>query len=186
MLSHVRLFATIWPVALHAPLSMGFFRPEYWNGISSKGSSWPRDLTHVSWVFCVDRWILYHWTIREVWHEGLGGSAGKELTCQYRRCEFDPWVRKVPWSGEGQPAPVFLPGKFHGQRSPWGCKELDTTEGICTIFFVGRFLINDLIYFLIIGLLRIFLFLPDSRNLYLTGYPISWRVIVRSSVLWSF
>ena len=29
--------------------------------------------------------------------------------------------------------PVFLPGEFHGQRSlvgysPWGCKELDTTE----------------------------------------------------------
>ena len=32
-----------------------------------------------------------------------------------------------------QPAPVFLPGNFHGQRSlvghsPCGCKELDTTE----------------------------------------------------------
>ena len=33
------------------------------------------------------------------------------------------------------PTPVFLPGQFHGQRSlagysPWGCKELDTTEGL--------------------------------------------------------
>ena len=32
-----------------------------------------------------------------------------------------------------QPTPVFLPGEFHGQRnlaglSPWGHKELDTTE----------------------------------------------------------
>ena len=32
-----------------------------------------------------------------------------------------------------QPSPVFLPGEFHGQRSlasysPWGCKELDTTD----------------------------------------------------------
>ena len=32
-----------------------------------------------------------------------------------------------------QPTPVFLPGKFHGQRrlvgySLWGCKELDMTE----------------------------------------------------------
>ena len=31
------------------------------------------------------------------------------------------------------PAPVFLPGKSHGQRSlagysPWGCKESDMTE----------------------------------------------------------
>ena len=186
MLSHVQLFATLWPLALQAPLSMGFFRQECWSGISSKGSSWPRDLTRVSWVFHVDKWILYHWAIREVWHRGLGGSADKELACQYRRCKFNPWVRKIPWSGKGQPAPVFLPGKFHGQRGPWGCKELDTTEGTCTIFFVGRFKINDLIYFLIIGLFRIFLFLPDSRNLYLIGYPISWCIIVHSSVLWAF
>ena len=34
---------------------------------------------------------------------------------------------------EMEPAPVFFPGKSHGQRSlvgysPWGCKELDRTE----------------------------------------------------------
>ena len=33
--------------------------------------------------------------------------------------------------------PVFLPGEFHRQRnlvgySPWGCKELDTTEQMST------------------------------------------------------
>ena len=38
---------------------------------------------------------------------------------------FDPWVGKIPWRRKWQPAPVFLPGKFHGQRSlvsysPWG------------------------------------------------------------------
>ena len=42
-------------------------------------------------------------------------------------CISNPWRRK--W----QPTSVFLPGKFHGQRklasfSPWGHKELDTTE----------------------------------------------------------
>ena len=31
-LSRVRLFATPWTVAHHAPLSMGFPRPEYWSG----------------------------------------------------------------------------------------------------------------------------------------------------------
>ena len=35
--------------------------------------------------------------------------------------------------GNGNPSSVFLPGKFHGQRSlagysPCGCKESDTTE----------------------------------------------------------
>ena len=46
---------------------------------------------------------------------------------------FDPWVRKIPWSRQQQPTPVFLPGKFHGQRSlagysPQGHKEWDTIE----------------------------------------------------------
>ena len=31
--SLVRLFATLWTVARHAPLSMGFSRQEYWNGL---------------------------------------------------------------------------------------------------------------------------------------------------------
>ena len=39
---------------------------------------------------------------------------------------------------------IFLPGKFHGQRnlagySPWGHKELDTTEKLtCTFSFRKR------------------------------------------------
>ena len=32
-LSHVRLFETPWTVAHQAPLSIGFSRPEYWNGL---------------------------------------------------------------------------------------------------------------------------------------------------------
>ena len=37
------------------------------------------------------------------------------------------------WRRKWQPSPVFLPGESQGQRnlegySPWGCKELDTTE----------------------------------------------------------
>ena len=45
---------------------------------------------------------------------------GKEPACQcriYKRCRFDPWVRKVPWRRKWQPAPVCLSGKSHGQRS---------------------------------------------------------------------
>ena len=33
MFSHVQLFATPWTVARQAPLSMGFFRQVYWNGL---------------------------------------------------------------------------------------------------------------------------------------------------------
>ena len=57
----------------------------------------------------------------------------KESSCRCRRCRSDPWVGKFPWSRKWQPAPVFLPGKFHGQRSlvgysPWGHKQLDMTQ----------------------------------------------------------
>ena len=33
-----------------------------------------------------------------------------------------------PWRRESLPTPVFWPREFHGLHSPWGCKELDTTE----------------------------------------------------------
>ena len=57
----------------------------------------------------------------------------KESTCQCRRHEFDPWVRKIPWSRKWLLTPVFLPKEFHGQRSlvgysPWSCKELGNIE----------------------------------------------------------
>ena len=39
--SHVQLFATLWTIASQAPLSMGIFRQEYWNGLPC---SPPRDL----------------------------------------------------------------------------------------------------------------------------------------------
>ena len=64
-------------------------------------------------------------------------KPGQESTCQCRRLEFHPWVRKVPWRRKWEPTPVFLPGKCHGQRSlggynPWHCKELDMTERLNT------------------------------------------------------
>ena len=63
-----------------------------------------------------------------------GGSDGEESAClQCERPGFDPLIRKIPWRSKWLPTPVFLPGKFHEQRSlvaysPWGCKESDMTE----------------------------------------------------------
>ena len=62
-----------------------------------------------------------------VWNSNpfSGGSDGKKICLQSRTPGFDPWVGKIPWRREWQPSPVFLTGKFHGQRSlacynPWG------------------------------------------------------------------
>ena len=46
--------------------------------------------------------------------------SGKESACQGRRlkrCRFDPWVWKILCRRKWPPTSVFLPGKFHGQRS---------------------------------------------------------------------
>ena len=67
LLSCVWLFVTLWMVACHAPLSMGFLRQEYWSGdlSSSRGSFWPRDRTHISCVSCTGKQMLYHCTTWE-------------------------------------------------------------------------------------------------------------------------
>ena len=113
--------------------SIGFPRQEYWNGLPfpSLGDLHCRQILHplshqlpirqinVSdssrvlpqpWV-CIQPIILLSFP---------GGSNGKESAPQcrrHKRCRFDLWVRKIPWSRKAQPAPVFLPGKFHGQKS---------------------------------------------------------------------
>ena len=44
--------------------------------------------------------------------------VGKESTCQCRRHQRRVFnLLKIPWSREQLPTPVFLPEKFHGQRS---------------------------------------------------------------------
>ena len=51
---------------------------------------------------------------------------GKRIHLQSRRYRglwFDPWVGKIPWRRKWQCTPVFLPGRFHGQRSLEGCKK---------------------------------------------------------------
>ena len=81
------------------------------------------------------------------WH------SSKEYSCQCRgckKCEYNPWVRMIPWSREWKPSPVFLPGKFHRRRSlagysPWGCKESDMTEH--TLSHTHNMCVDRLIFF---------------------------------------
>ena len=50
LLNPGQLFATAWTIASQVPLSMGL----------SRGSSQPRDRTHISYVSCIGKQILYH------------------------------------------------------------------------------------------------------------------------------
>ena len=65
MLSHfncVCLFATLWNSPIGSSLhGISQARTLVWVAMPfSWGSSLPRDGTHVSYVFCIDRWVLYH------------------------------------------------------------------------------------------------------------------------------
>ena len=62
-LSRVRLLVTPWTAAYQAPPSVGFSRQEYWSGVpvpSSRESFQLRVWTHVSYVSCIGRQVLYH------------------------------------------------------------------------------------------------------------------------------
>ena len=61
--------------------------------------------------------FMMTYTMIPRWH------GGKESICQCRRCKrckFNPWLRRIPWSRKWRFTLVFLPGKFHGQRSLGG------------------------------------------------------------------
>ena len=66
-------------------------------------------------------WVLPWW---------LGG---KESACQPKDVGLIPVLGRFPGGGNGNPVQYSWLGKSHGQRnladcSPWGHKELDTTE----------------------------------------------------------
>ena len=61
--SHIQLFVTLWTVAHQAPLSMGFSRQEYWNGLPFPPSGNLPDpgIEPKSPVLQVDSLLLSHW-----------------------------------------------------------------------------------------------------------------------------
>ena len=91
-----------------------------------------RQHQHTCWFYLYKKWLfLIYKAVRHT--RLLRWRSGKESACQCRRHErqeFDPWVGKIPWRRKWKPTPVFLPRKFHGQRSlascysPWGRKRI--------------------------------------------------------------
>ena len=73
-------------------------------------------------------------------HQSKGlpcGSAGKEFACNVGDLGLIPGLGRSPGGEHGNPLQYCCLKKPHGQRSlvghsPWGCKELDTTERLST------------------------------------------------------
>ena len=82
------------------------------------------------------------WTLGHPLTQGFpGGSDSKESACNAGDLSLVPGLGGSLGEGNGWLfTPVFLPGESHGQRSlvgysPWGYKELDTTEQLTLSLF---------------------------------------------------
>ena len=76
----------------------------------------------------------------------LGGSAGKESTCQFRRLKshrFSTWVGKIPGEGNGNPLQYSClensTDRGAWQATVYSFTELDTTEQAHTQTYVCMF-----------------------------------------------
>ena len=133
-----RQFHFIWPLIFHHSECVCEWEKSSENidwGVMNtfgKANSQIRNLQIMRMTVSQVLWLYYFISGLPMWH------SGKESIWQCRRCKrhgFDPWVRKIPWSRKWQPAPVFWPGKFHGQRclvsySPWGGKHSHKTKHV--------------------------------------------------------
>jgi len=109
-----------------------------------------------------------------------GATSGKESACQCKKCRFNPWVRRIPWSRKKQFCSVFLPGKSRGQRSlaghtPWGCKESDTTEQLSPWMVV-------LVAVLLLSCIRLFVTPWTAAHQASLSFTISWSLLRLRSI----
>ena len=104
---------TPWTVARHGPLSMGFSRQEFWSGLPCPppgGSSWQRNWTHISYVSCTSRQVIYHWwTKLHTWEH----SQCKEIKCLSRL--FFVYSHFPYWEEKKNPQPASCQNPSTGQ-----------------------------------------------------------------------
>ena len=139
LLSRSWPFIIPWTVAHQAPLSTRFPRQEYQHGLPSPA---PEDLSDpgnlcllhpLNWqADSLPRVTPGKW--ETICHTPFYVSCfGKQFLFLFF-ANFNNRTNSWSfWRRQWHPTPVLLPGKSHGHRSlvgcsPWGCKELDTTE----------------------------------------------------------
>ena len=134
------------PTVRRTTLSAGYVGIRAWRRQSSEhGRCW--DLSWVSGVCSLTPWISVS-SFAPPWPLRVAIEMKPEMQMAilypwwlrwWRIClqcwgpGYDPWEGKIPWRRKWQPTPVFLPGKFSGQKSlagysPWGRQESDTSE----------------------------------------------------------
>ena len=131
LLSRVRLLATAWTAAYHAPLPMGFSRQEYWSGVPLPS---PEEIL-VSHNWKVFPPLLFFGRFCEGLILLILSVIGRMHQRSHLQLDVSLW-EVLKWltlffcyslfRKQWHPIPVLLPGKSHGRRglvgySPWGC-----------------------------------------------------------------
>ena len=75
-----------------------------------------------------------HFVLKFLSHTSQMAQTVKNLPAM-QETRVQSWCQEDPLEKGMATTPVFLPGKFHGEKSlvgcsPWGCKESDTTQGL--------------------------------------------------------
>ena len=108
-----------------------------WNCITEIQSPFQNSKISIIEVFCSMMFSFSHWSpdlnINQVWGEGLPWwLSNKEEEMRCRSCDFNLWVRKIPWRRAWQPTPLsFLKNPM--DRGAWraivhGASESDAAE----------------------------------------------------------
>ena len=66
---------------------------------------------------------IRNWSQARQWRGFPQGSMVKNPPVR-QEIQIHFWVRNIPWKRKWQPTTIFLPGKFHGQRSLAGFKRV--------------------------------------------------------------
>ena len=92
-----------------------WFAGSWWDNLNRN----PRVLHHFKSLSGLGPWILVTWTCWLLWVSPVvlvvknpPFNAG-----DHKRCQFDPWFRKIPWRRAWQPTLVFMHRESHGQRT---------------------------------------------------------------------
>ena len=87
----------------------------------SKEKKWDRLVPQLDPICVFKSWWGFRTTKIKTNRGFPAGTSGKESVCQcrrYKRCQFDPWVKKVPWRRKWLPTPVFLPARIPQTEEP--------------------------------------------------------------------
>ena len=87
----------------------------------SKKKKWDRLVPQLDPTCVFKSWGYFRTTKIKTNRGFPGGTSGKESVCQcrkYKRCKFDPWVKKIPWRRKWLPTAVYLPGRIPSTEEP--------------------------------------------------------------------